>query len=80
MIHTKLLSSVRVDQHRNLHLYTRQSQEEGSQSVITGVRDNTLQVALQGKKLLSLASGKAGKRDIKSVQFKGGPACFDPKL
>lgn len=32
--------------------------------VITRVRDNTLQVALQGKKLLSLASDKAGKRDI----------------
>lgn len=41
--------------------------------------DNTLQAALQGGKLLSLAGGKAGERD-REQQKRSGPACFDPEL
>lgn len=66
----------------NLHLYTRQSQKEGFQLVITRImNDNTLQAALQGGrgKLLSLASSKAGERD-RVPQKINGPACFDPEL
>lgn len=64
----------------NLHLYTRQSQEEGFQLVITRImNDNTLQAALQRGGAVVLASGKVGERD--RVQQKiSGSACFDPEL
>lgn len=40
----------------NLHLYTRQSQEEGFQLVITRImNDNTLQAALQGGKAVLIS-------------------------
>lgn len=65
----------------NLHLYTRQSQEEGFQLVITRImNDNTLQAALQGEgKLLSLASCKAEYSRGTVQQKINGPACFDPQ-